>query len=213
MQKQNNFAPIGITGLKRSGKNTVGAFIEKHHISNCMQASFADPIRAISICMGFTHDQINVNKNEVNEIWEMSWRTFAQQFGTDIMRNRFQDDVWIKLGNQQLIDNPTKKLVFTDIRFPNEAKLIRDMGGIVILVNRPEAREEDSHSSEQGILTGQVDYVINNLGNLVELEMETVKLLRHLDCYKPSISFEKVIRAFVSCVNCKRKPAEAENDN
>ena len=56
-------------------------------------------------------------------------RLVLQLFGTDCMRNGFYDGIWVSLVKKQLLDNPTGKFVIPDVRFENEANMIKSIGG------------------------------------------------------------------------------------
>ncbi|PZR79386.1 MAG: hypothetical protein DI537_41165 [Stutzerimonas stutzeri] len=56
-------------------------------------------------------------------------------FGTDVMRKWFHDEIWILNTERKLmqIDGP---VVITDLRFPNEFKMTRRLGGSIYRVMR-----------------------------------------------------------------------------
>tara|TARA_R110001606_G_scaffold19453_1_gene71318 strand:- start:2634 stop:3476 length:843 start_codon:yes stop_codon:yes gene_type:complete len=67
--------------------------------------------------------------------------------------------------------------IITDVRFPNEAQAIKDKGGIVIRVERPQLIERDfEHPSETALDDYKFDEVIENNGSIEEL-IEKVKKL------------------------------------
>ena len=60
-------------------------------------------------------------------------------------------------------------LVITDVRYPNEAELVKKAGGIMIRVER-ETGLEDAHSSENLLDNFEgFDYRLNNNGTLFDL--------------------------------------------
>lgn len=81
-------------------------------------------------------------------------RKLLQRVGTEAMREQIHEDVWVnalfadykkpaqiaieQTGGYTNHPNPTNfpNWIITDTRFPNEAKAIKDRGGIVIRVNR-----------------------------------------------------------------------------
>ena len=60
-------------------------------------------------------------------------KTLPEEFGTECMRVGFFDGIWVSLTKQHLIQNKDKNFVITDVRFPNEAKMILEAGGQVWL--------------------------------------------------------------------------------
>jgi len=82
--------------------------------------------------------------NKYNLI-KMTPRLMMQLIGTEGMRNLIHPNIWItSLFNDYKEDS---NWIITDVRFPNEAKAIKDKGGILIRVNR---------------LIGKIVYVIEN---------------------------------------------------
>lgn len=85
--------------------------------------------------------------------------------------------------------------IITDCRFPNEAKAIKDRGGVIIRVNRnpPEIIEwekearakgiifEEEHPSETALDGWGFDYVIDNDGNMEELVDKVKEMLIHYE--------------------------------
>ena len=60
-------------------------------------------------------------------------------------------------------------VTFDDVRFPNEAEMIRRLGGELWLVDRPGVVYEGSHASEGALIDVLPDSVINNSGDLEQL--------------------------------------------
>ena len=58
-----------------------------------------------------------------------------QQWGTDVARKHFHNDIWIASVENKL-RNTKDDIVLTDTRFPNEIKAIKQLGGITIRINR-----------------------------------------------------------------------------
>jgi hypothetical protein len=104
-----------------------------------------------------------------------NYRSLLQGVG-DLMRSK-NPNIFIDF---ELHDNPTN-VIISDCRFPNEAKAIKERGGIVIKVVRPDAKALDSHQSETRIDEIDADYTLFNdttLENLVANVDSLVRLLR-----------------------------------
>lgn len=74
--------------------------------------------------------------------------------------------------------------IITDVRFPNEARAIKERGGIIVRVNRPFVRIEGQgkqrvarHSSETALDNWEFDYIANNEGTLEELLVDAQYIL------------------------------------
>ena len=72
---------------------------------------------------------------------EITPRLVLQEFGTDCMRNGFDDSIWVSLVKKQMIDNPHLKYVIPDVRFPNEMNMIKELSGEVWQVRRGDLPE------------------------------------------------------------------------
>lgn len=101
----------------------------------------------------------------------LNFRQLLQRYGTEAHRDVFGDDFWVR----QLLDNvidAEKFVLVTDCRFPNEAEAIKNRGGLVIRIVRPDQDDHgDRHASEQNI-DALVDYFVVNDGDLPKLRFE-----------------------------------------
>lgn len=173
--------PIGITGFKCVGKDTLAnLIIEKN--SSFKKYSMADPIRDIGRIFGFTEeDMLNPMLKEMpNEFWQISWRSFAQIIGTDMFRESYRQDVWVKLAEKNILSSD-KFLVIPDIRFDNEAELIKKYSGIVIRVLR-NGYGGGQHKSEAGINEKYIDIDIYNNGLIVDMNDGVEKIISRHGC-------------------------------
>lgn len=62
-------------------------------------------------------------------------RWVLQYMGTDVMRKHFIDNIWIWSLEKKLAGND-RPTVITDVRFPNEIRMIQELGGKLIWVRR-----------------------------------------------------------------------------
>lgn len=75
-------------------------------------------------------------------------REMLQFIGTDIIRKYDQD--WHVNKIMEMIE-PNKNYVFEDTRFPNEKKLIEELGGDCWFIVRPEINNVSNHLSETAL--------------------------------------------------------------
>jgi len=174
---------IGIAGKKRVGKDTVAGYItnylEKRYNKLVLKIGFADPIREIGYIFGWNWTQMFDKKDNIHEHWGISWRTFVQQVGTDLFRNTWRTDAWIKLMEIRLKDadsNFLDYLIISDVRFNNEAELIKNFNSnkaslpnVIIKIDR-DTGLVDNHESERGI--SKWDYNLYNIGSLEALKLQ-----------------------------------------
>ena len=180
---------IGITGVKRAGKDSVARILEA--IGPCVSHSFAQPLKA---CVGqlfrLQPEQLHGDqKEEVDERYNVSARQLLQVVGTDLFRDTLKE----KLPNLDLKGYPTlwcflaalridehvkngDHTVISDVRFKDEAKMIKEKGGIIIRVERPSLKSQDTHKSEQEQAEIEADHTIVNDGDLSDLEVKVKEL-------------------------------------
>lgn len=114
-------------------------------------------------------------KTEDNVLYvESSKRKLLQFVGTDIARNLCGTNFWV----DKLDSSGCSNIVVTDVRFPNEADKIRELGGFIITVERPGLESTDTHISEQLPCVG--DYTIVNDGTLDDLATKVEELFNEL---------------------------------
>ena len=129
--------------------------------------------------------------------WGMTVREFLQKLGTDALRTGLHDNVWVNalmadyvaIGDN-LLEGEVRKVreedliypnwIITDTRFPNEAQVIKDKGGIVIRINRPGIEPINNHPSEVGLDHWNFDYKIVNNSDLFELKENVKSILKHI---------------------------------
>lgn len=120
----------------------------------------------------------------------MTVRMLLQEVGTDALREVIHPQIWVnalfadyKPEKDRLIgladrthDYPD--WIITDTRFKNEAKAVKDRGGILIRVNRP-GIETGNHPSEVDLDNYKdFDYKIENNSSIEELVSKVKKVLQ-----------------------------------
>ena|SRR5437868_6760078 len=164
---------IAITGYSGSGKDTVADDLIQRY--GFVKKTFAEPLkRAIQILFDFTDQQLygtQDDKSQVDPRWMVTPRGVMQWLGTDIIRKQFDPDFWVK--HFELTHNNAMNIVVSDLRFVNEALLIKKLGGTIIRINRH--TNEDQHVSETEMDCIVPDVIINNHGSLDDL-------FQHIDC-------------------------------
>jgi hypothetical protein len=139
---------IGIAGWIGSGKDTVAEYLV--NTKGFQRESYAGPLKdAVSNVFGWNRqwlegltpdarewrEQVDPWWSERLNIPHLTPRWVLQQWGTDVCRKAFHNDIWIASLENKLRDNKNN-IVISDCRFPNEIKSIKKQGGIVIWVSR-----------------------------------------------------------------------------
>ena len=186
----------GITGLKRSGKDTVARRMVTRH--DYVRLSYADPLYdmasaglglvacervgqpgiAIAQPTGLPRRMIE-DKEDVVDFLEVSFRDLMQKLGTEWGREMIHKDIWLRCMEQRLALIPTTiDVVIPDVRFNNEAEHIKSMGGVIVEVVRPIADDcKDTHKSEAGVDSSLIEYVIPNTAGIDELVKSVDRLV------------------------------------
>ena len=181
---------IGLVGRARSGKDTLAdLLVEQHGYTKLAMAdrlremaTDIDPVVGAETASPYTSARLIRYSDAVGTLgYERAkdvypeLRRFLQRLGTEGVRKHLGADVWVRMAERRMgsTDGP---LVFTDIRFPNEADMIRRNGGVIIAVDR--GGRGDGHVSEDlDQLVAEADRVIANHGTLAEYLAEVERTI------------------------------------
>jgi hypothetical protein len=173
-----------IAGEAGHGKSTTSEWFVQNDLK---EESFAGPLKRFAIDIGFEHHQVygtQEQKEEINAEWNISFRTFAQGFGTGMMRDLLKTVIpQMNLNNRnfwarvmEIKMKKHKKLVISDGRFPDEAQLVLDYAGRIIKVKTTRdlgkqkcTGEYAKHSSETSINQIKPHFIIMNDGTIEDL--------------------------------------------
>lgn len=113
-----------------------------------------------------------LNNNNVS----IKIRALLQYYGTNVIRNHFWHEAFIRYTMNKAFDirNKLGQCIIADARFDNECNVIKVCGGKIIKVDR--RVNNDNHESEQ-IKICDDDYVIDNTGTLVGLFYKVLKFV------------------------------------
>jgi hypothetical protein len=139
---------IGIAGQIASGKDTIADYLVTE--KGFRRMSFAEPLKdAVSAIFGWDRELLEGNtvesrewRDQIDEWWasrlnirHLTPRWVLQQWGTEVGRRAFHDDIWIASIENKL-RSMTDNIVISDCRFPNEIKAIKQAGGKTVRVSR-----------------------------------------------------------------------------
>jgi hypothetical protein len=165
---------IGLTGYAQSGKDTVASIlVEKYGYT---RIAFADKIRdflyginPMVACSptGYLQDLVNlVGWNEAKQ--EPQVRRLLQDLGISA-RELIDENIWVTSALGKI--NVGERVVVTDVRFKNEAMMIKLMGGQLWRVKRVGVGPVNDHVSESELDGYKVDQIFVNNGSIEDLTM------------------------------------------
>ena len=189
---------VGLAGYKRSGKNTVAEMIEASLEATYATLAFADPLREMALAIDpvvgwedpaesrrpgpiYYSEAITEHGYEAAKEMYPEFRAFLQRLGTNGVRGVLGEgyglstliggNVWVSLARTRINkcrSSGTDRIIFTDVRFPDEADMIREEGGRVVRIWRGQ-NEGDAHASEIALDDYDFDLTIDNTGTKSEL--------------------------------------------
>lgn len=175
---------IGICGYAGAGKDTVADFILKTDPTG-QRFSFADPMRAMLLALGVPKEYITDRRLKEEPVpgLDRSYRQLAQTLGTEWGRNLHGETFWINALQLRIeAASGVGLCVIPDVRFPNEADWIHDIGGVLLRVNRPDNPHQAApHESERYVAGLPADCDIWNDGTIGLLHD---KVSEHLESLK-----------------------------
>jgi hypothetical protein len=176
---------IGIIGKKRHGKDTIADYLVSNY--GYIKVSFADTLKDVCrIVFGFSDKQLYSDEKEIiDDIWKILPRELFNFIGTDLMRNEFSkkfphigQDIWILSLLNKIKQNPDKKYVIPDIRFPNEYDNIKKLGGMFIKIHRPDIDDNNNYESEKYTDILEANFTIINNSTIDNIHKEIDNILK-----------------------------------
>jgi len=201
---------ILVSGVKNSGKNTFGDFLQaalRKELTywtgiapNISMTAFADPIKVIAHdVLGFEHSVLwgTSDQKENTFAYGKSARHWLQWLGTEVFRDGVSPDIWVDATCRAIIEGTedigVKGWIITDCRFPNEwtravntlafGNHKHDYRCFLVKVTRPEAENNgDQHRSETE--TAKLDaygpFVIKNDSTLEALQAKANEFVQNI---------------------------------
>lgn len=168
---------------------------EDREIVRVFKLQFRDIVKGMgelgfeaSLSYSFTERVIDVFSDYIVSVDERfieiscSYRTILQLAGTDVCRH-LDDGIWIDKAKKAIDDAHAlgKDVVITDLRFDNEAHMLsEEYNAFIVEVKREmcyNPTQLEKHTSEKGLSTEYVDYIIYNTGTLEEYESKLLNLI------------------------------------
>ena len=167
------------------GKTTVAKALAPYGYE---RISFAQPLRDMLTplleTLGYHEGYLNkphLKERPLREIG-VSARDLLRTLGTEWGRTCVHPDIWAMLASSQIreVQRSGGLVVIDDVRFPNEAELIRKHGGQLWLITRKDAVQASGHASDTSMADwNDFDVKLSNNGTLRCLIDDVANLMEH----------------------------------
>jgi hypothetical protein len=157
---------VGLMGVKGAGKDTCASYLVSHFgftrlsfaegVYQETAAAFGVPVELLGrretketplaqLCLQRCSDpafvraalQSGVRNDDTSMHAPRSPRWVLQLWGTEY-RRAMNENYWLDRVRARIADSPGQSFVITDVRFLNEARLVRSIGGKLVRVRRPQ---------------------------------------------------------------------------
>lgn len=175
---------IGLSGYARSGKDEAAKVLVNEF--GFRRIAFADKLREVLYQLNpliawtgtppsklwYVQDVIDTYgwDGYKNTDFGLEIRRLLQRLGTEAGRETLWDSIWVDAAFAGAQEGD--KIVVTDVRFPNEAQAIKDMGGEIWRVVRDGVGPANSHASETSLDDWEFDGKLINDGTLYQWHNE-----------------------------------------
>lgn len=186
---------LGLNGYARSGKDAAASTLVA---DGWQRIAFADVLRDMALAID---PYVELSGDIDGEPWYdntdyyrlsgvvewLGWerakeehpdvRRLLQRLGTEAGRDILGEDIWVDTALNR-IEPGVPGVVFTDVRFPNEADRIKGSGGQVIRIVRPGVGPVNAHASDNSLEDYVFDAILYNDDSLESL-YDKVKVIAY----------------------------------
>lgn len=168
---------LAFTGPMGCGKTTACDFLLSQHpftklsfktpLIEELKRNFPQLLQDLSAHYGMSVNDLFLKKPPMV-------RHLMQEYGTDV-RRKDDKDYWVKEWKRAAVGD----ILVDDVRFLNEAAAVRELGGKIIRLTRPDLNASGGHVSETEMADILPDYTIEtSLGDLDTLRDALQALIR-----------------------------------
>jgi hypothetical protein len=176
---------IAFCGLTKSGKNTAAFPLVEQGFA---EIGFADKVKEIvaelyNVPLEWMHDPI-LKETPCRELFGKTPRQVLQPIATEAFRDMVSTNTWINYVYFKLqriekryteVAQKPVHAVITDLRFPNEAEMLKSIGATIVYIVDPNAPPPQNHSSES-----QVALVGRKYADITLVNDKTLMSIREL---------------------------------
>jgi hypothetical protein len=156
---------IGLAGPIGSGKDTLALMLTK---AGFRRLKFADPLYAMANALDPVIEPNMSHKAKdgylLNNASLGTRRNFLEKGGTEFLRGMINDDFFrfymLESIEQSIITAPSLAIVISDVRFENEATMLRNRGGHIVHLKPDWDCPRTGHVSDAGISFKEGDSIL-----------------------------------------------------
>jgi hypothetical protein len=194
---------IGITGRIAAGKDTLGSLICKRSRKYSVK-KFAEKLKQIaSIMLSVPPESFENQAFKTKNLgykWDfLTVRQFLQCLGTEIRKgvcvNAWVNSLSAEYDGGMFLNE--KNWVITDVRFPNEAMMVKEKGGIIVRISRGQLSGKEKlkemffgHESEKHVDRLPCDIEVVNNGTVEQLERAAEIILNQTEACRRGYKIE-----------------------
>lgn len=168
---------LGLGGLLRSGKDTVGDYLVQNYGFYIL--GFSEPLNDMLKVLDpiveadLRYATLVDREGYVEAKTRPEIRRLLQVMGTEVGRNMIDQDLWVNLAKRRIMELSRSgfPVAITGVRFANELNMVRSIGGTTWWVNRG-GEPDPGHASENSVTGADFDRVIDNLSTLDDLYLK-----------------------------------------
>lgn len=177
-----------------SGKSTAAYRLRCEHDATVLP--FARTLKRMAAVLlmdiGLSHEEVHWSLNDGKEdaagpvaaLLGVTPRCLMQLLGTEWGRELIDSEIWVRAWKGQAIRllGEGRSVVCDDARFPNEAQAIKDLGGVMVRLLRPDGGSASyaEHASEGALANWSFDHTLINDRTIDALHLQVDELFSHL---------------------------------
>lgn len=155
---------IALCGPKGCGKSTAAEALCPPRV----RLSFAAPIRDALVTIGVPRNALIdpiLKEQPLPQFGGKTPRMLMQTLGTDWGRNLVSESIWADIFTCRVKSCLAGgyPVVVDDLRFVNEAQLLRSLGAHIVAIRRAGLVSVDAHASEHGLSHQLIDEYVENI--------------------------------------------------
>ena len=151
---------MGLMGYKQVGKSTAAKYLEEKYgfkrvnFKDALVQEIKDNFPTLLDLLAVLY---NMSTDDLFQEKPPMMRALMQNYGTEVRRGD-SNSYWTQKWKESAVSS--MNIVVDDVRFINEAQAVRDFGGILVRLERPDIISGGTHSSELEHLQIEPDHIL-----------------------------------------------------